>query len=51
MGYDRNDGSSRERGREPLYLPQAKIYAGACSFGPAVFVPERDEPTFRLSCA
>jgi 2-dehydro-3-deoxy-D-arabinonate dehydratase len=45
-----NDVSSREiEGANPLYLPQAKIYAGACSFGPAVFVPEHDEPTFRLT--
>jgi 2-dehydro-3-deoxy-D-arabinonate dehydratase len=45
-----NDVSSREiEGANPLYLPQAKIYAGACSFGPAVFVPERDVPAFRLS--
>jgi 2-dehydro-3-deoxy-D-arabinonate dehydratase len=45
-----NDVSSREiEGANPLYLPQAKIYAGACSFGPAVFVPERDEPIFRLT--
>jgi len=45
-----NDVSSRDiEGANPLYLPQAKIYAGACSFGPAVFVPEAAEPTFRLS--
>jgi 2-dehydro-3-deoxy-D-arabinonate dehydratase len=45
-----NDVSSREiEGANPLYLPQAKIYAGACSFGPAVFVPEHDEPIFRLT--
>jgi 2-dehydro-3-deoxy-D-arabinonate dehydratase len=36
-----NDVSSREiEGANPLYLPQAKVYAGACSLGPAVFVPE-----------
>jgi 2-dehydro-3-deoxy-D-arabinonate dehydratase len=45
-----NDVSSRDiEGANPLYLPQAKIYAGACSFGPAVFVPESDEPTFQLT--
>ena len=45
-----NDVSSRDiEGANPLYLPQAKIYAGACSFGPAVFVPDDDEPTFHLS--
>ena len=36
-----NDVSSRDiEGANPLYLPQAKIYAGACSFGPAVFVSD-----------
>ena len=45
-----NDVSSRDiEGANPLYLPQAKIYAGACSFGPAVFVSEHDEHTFRLT--
>ena len=45
-----NDVSARDiEGANPLYLPQAKIYAGACSFGPAVFVPESDEPTFQLT--
>jgi len=45
-----NDVSSRDiEGANPLYLPQAKIYAGACSFGPAVFVPEHHAPTFHLT--
>jgi 2-dehydro-3-deoxy-D-arabinonate dehydratase len=45
-----NDVSSRDiEGANPLYLPQAKIYAGACSFGPTVYVPEHDEPSFRLT--
>jgi 2-dehydro-3-deoxy-D-arabinonate dehydratase len=36
-----NDVSSRDiEGANPLYLPQAKIYGGACALGPAVFVPE-----------
>ena len=36
-----NDVSSREiEGENPLYLPQAKIYAGACALGPALLVPE-----------
>ena len=41
-----NDVSSRDiEGANPLYLPQAKIYAGACSFGPSVFVSgEHDAP-------
>ncbi|HJS50232.1 MAG TPA: fumarylacetoacetate hydrolase family protein [Gaiellaceae bacterium] len=37
-----NDVSSRDiEGANPLYLPQAKIYAGACAIGPAVYEPER----------
>ena len=45
-----NDVSSRDiEGANPLYLPQAKIYAGACSFGPAVFVPENHEQNFHLT--
>jgi 2-dehydro-3-deoxy-D-arabinonate dehydratase len=41
-----NDVSSRDiEGANPLYLPQAKIYAGACALGPAVLVPDDwDEP-------
>jgi len=32
-----NDVSSRDiEGANPLYLPQAKVYAGACALGPAV---------------
>jgi 2-dehydro-3-deoxy-D-arabinonate dehydratase len=41
-----NDVSSRDiEGENPLYLPQAKVYAGACAIGPAVLVPyDWDEP-------
>ena len=40
-----NDVSSREiEGANPLYLPQAKVYAGACALGPAVLSPVTDEP-------
>ncbi len=36
-----NDVSSRSiEGSNPLYLPQAKIYAGACALGPAVLEPD-----------
>ena len=36
-----NDVSSRDiEGTNPLYLPQAKIFAGACAIGPAVLVPD-----------
>jgi 2-dehydro-3-deoxy-D-arabinonate dehydratase len=32
-----NDVSSRSiEGENPLYLPQAKIYAGSCAFGPGI---------------
>ena len=45
-----NDVSSRDiEGANPLYLPQAKIYAGACSFGPTVYVTDDSEPRFRLT--
>jgi 2-dehydro-3-deoxy-D-arabinonate dehydratase len=38
-----NDVSSREiEGANPLYLPQAKVYAGACALGPAVVAPAPD---------
>ncbi len=40
-----NDLSSREiEGANPLYLPQAKVYAGACALGPAVLSPVPSEP-------
>ncbi|MFN0128301.1 MAG: fumarylacetoacetate hydrolase family protein [Verrucomicrobiales bacterium] len=38
-----NDMSSRDiEGENPLYLPQAKIYTGSCSLGPALTLS--DEP-------
>lgn len=41
-----NDVSSRSiEGENPLYLPQAKLFAGSCALGPAVLVPyDWDEP-------
>jgi 2-dehydro-3-deoxy-D-arabinonate dehydratase len=40
-----NDVSSRDiEGANPLYLPQAKVYAGACALGPAVLTPAGDAP-------
>src|SRR5688500_17392682 len=40
-----NDVSSRDiEGANPLYLPQAKVYAGACALGPAILTPVPDEP-------
>lgn len=36
-----NDMSSRDiEGENPLYLPQAKVYDGSCSLGPAVLLAE-----------
>jgi 2-dehydro-3-deoxy-D-arabinonate dehydratase len=46
-----NDVSSRDiEGENPLYIPQAKIFAGACAIGPALAVPDDwDAPlTIRL---
>jgi 2-dehydro-3-deoxy-D-arabinonate dehydratase len=40
-----NDVSSRDiEGANPLYLPQAKVYAAACALGPALLSPAPDEP-------
>jgi 2-dehydro-3-deoxy-D-arabinonate dehydratase len=36
-----NDLTARDiESENPLYLPQAKLYAGACSLGPAILVPD-----------
>jgi 2-dehydro-3-deoxy-D-arabinonate dehydratase len=44
-----NDMSSRDiEGANPLYLPQAKVYAGACAIGPAVYVPEHRDAPLRI---
>jgi 2-dehydro-3-deoxy-D-arabinonate dehydratase len=44
-----NDVSSRDiEGANPLYLPQAKVYAGACALGPAVLVPDDWEAPFPI---
>jgi 2-dehydro-3-deoxy-D-arabinonate dehydratase len=48
-----NDMSSRDiEGENPLYLPQAKIYDGACALGPAVTLakamPPRDKVVIAL---
>src|SRR5262249_31319793 len=40
-----NDMSSRDiEGENPLYLPQAKVYDGACAIGPCVLVAEGPLP-------
>ena len=44
-----NDVSSREiEGANPLYLPQAKLFAGACALGPAVLVPDDWDAPFEI---
>jgi 2-dehydro-3-deoxy-D-arabinonate dehydratase len=36
-----NDVTARDiEGANPLYLPQAKVFAGACALGPAVLIPD-----------
>lgn len=36
-----NDVSSRDiEGENPLYIPQAKVFAGACAIGPVLAVPD-----------
>ncbi|MEX2580569.1 MAG: fumarylacetoacetate hydrolase family protein [Verrucomicrobiales bacterium] len=40
-----NDMSSRSiEGENPLYLPQAKVYAGSCALGPCLLVGEAPDP-------
>ena len=44
-----NDVSSRDiEGANPLYLPQAKVYAGACALGPCVLVTDDPAPAFAI---
>jgi 2-dehydro-3-deoxy-D-arabinonate dehydratase len=44
-----NDVSSRDiEGANPLYLPQAKVFAGACAIGPAVYVPAHLDAPLRI---
>lgn len=44
-----NDVSSRDiEGANPLYLAQAKIYAGACALGPAVLDAATAAPPFAI---
>jgi 2-dehydro-3-deoxy-D-arabinonate dehydratase len=45
-----NDVSSRDiEGANPLYLPQAKVYARACALGPAVVVPDDWHEPFEIA--
>jgi len=44
-----NDVSSRDiEGANPLYLPQAKIFACACALGPALAVPDDWDAPFPI---
>lgn len=44
-----NDVSSRDiEGANPLYLTQAKVYAGACAIGPSIYVPRRKPKRFEI---
>lgn len=45
VGYTAgNDVSSRDiEGENPLYLPQAKVYRGACALGPGIWLSSVDE--------
>jgi 2-dehydro-3-deoxy-D-arabinonate dehydratase len=46
-----NDVSSRDiEGANPLYLPQAKIYARACALGPALLVPDSWDAHYDIEC-
>jgi 2-dehydro-3-deoxy-D-arabinonate dehydratase len=52
VGYTAaNDMSARDiEGANPLYLPQAKIYAGCCALGPTI-VLATDIPPLEIQCA
>jgi 2-dehydro-3-deoxy-D-arabinonate dehydratase len=44
-----NDVSSRDiEGENPLYIPQAKIFAGACAIGPVLAVPDNWDDPFAI---
>jgi 2-dehydro-3-deoxy-D-arabinonate dehydratase len=44
-----NDVSSRDiEGENPLYIPQAKIFAGACAIGPVLAVPDDWAAPFKI---
>jgi 2-dehydro-3-deoxy-D-arabinonate dehydratase len=51
LGYTiGNDVSSREiESASPLYLSQAKVYAGSCAIGPAIYVPEHEPQGFEIA--
>ena len=44
-----NDVSSRDiEGANPLYIPQAKVFAGACAIGPCLAVPDDWDAPFPI---
>jgi 2-dehydro-3-deoxy-D-arabinonate dehydratase len=44
-----NDVTARDvEGANPLYLPQAKMFAGACALGPAIAVPDDWSQPFEI---
>ena len=44
-----NDVTARDiEGGNPLYLPQAKVFAGACALGPAIAVPDDWSQPFEI---
>lgn len=44
-----NDVSARDiEAENPLYLPQAKIFAGACALGPTALLADGKEPSFDI---
>jgi 2-dehydro-3-deoxy-D-arabinonate dehydratase len=46
-----NDVTSRDiEGANPLYLPQAKVFAGACALGPVVLTPDEWPDVFEIRC-
>jgi 2-dehydro-3-deoxy-D-arabinonate dehydratase len=45
-----NDVSSRDiEGANPLYIPQAKIFAGACAIGPRLVVPDDWDASYAIA--
>jgi 2-dehydro-3-deoxy-D-arabinonate dehydratase len=46
-----NDVTSRDiEGANPLYLPQAKVFAGACALGPVILTPDEWPAEFEIRC-
>jgi 2-dehydro-3-deoxy-D-arabinonate dehydratase len=46
-----NDVTARDiEAENPLYLPQAKIFAAACSLGPCILTPDEWPDAFTISC-